>query len=70
MKSANVYLSEAPLEGERPIFAGDLGQIGADLEACRELGAEKVFLDLSFSQEASLLERFLQRIEQLRALAP
>src|SRR5690606_35552018 len=43
---ANVYLTDAPLDGERQPFAGSFEQVVDDLEATRAAGADEVLLQL------------------------
>lgn len=65
----NVLVAEEPLGNDRWIFAGTMDQIKQDVEACRQIGAAELFFDPVFSPDGNSLERFLKRMEQLRALA-
>ncbi len=65
---ANVNVTEKPLGEDRWIFSGTLQQIQQDLDGCRKLGAQETCFDPIFSPDGTSLDRFLARMEQLRAL--
>ena len=64
----NVVITEKPLGMERWIFSGTLEQIGEDVAGCQRIGAKEVVFDPIFSPDATSLDRFLMRMEQLRKL--
>lgn len=66
---ANIEIAEHPLGPDRMIFTGTLGQIQSDIEGCRAIGAHEIILDPTFSSGAQRLDRWLERMEQLRRLA-
>lgn len=65
---ANLYITEEPIAQNRFIFTGTLGQIKEDIEGCLRLKADEIFFDPVFSPDGNSLDRFLRRMEQLRAL--
>jgi hypothetical protein len=65
---ANLYITEEPIAQNRSIFTGTLGQIKEDIEGCRRLKADEIFVDPVFSPDGNSLDRFLRRMEQLRGL--
>lgn len=65
---ANLSITEEPIAQNRFIFTGTLGQIKEDIEGCRRLKADEIFFDPVFSPDGNSLDRFLKRMEQLRAL--
>jgi len=64
---ANVHLTEKPLGKDRGIFAGTLEQIREDVAACKKIGAQELFFDVTFQAES--LEHWLALMEQLRGVA-
>ena len=65
---ANLEISDAPLPGERAIFTGSLEQIREDTIACRDIGANEIIFDPTFSPGAQSLDTWLRLMEQLRSL--
>ena len=66
---ANVSISEQPMGDERMIFYGSLDQIKADIATTRELGADELFFDVTFSPDGTSVGGFQKRMEQLKELA-
>jgi probable F420-dependent oxidoreductase len=66
---ANVELTDQTLGKDRALFSGTLEQVKEDVAACREIGAHEVFFDPSFSPGAQVLGRWLELMQQLRALS-
>jgi probable F420-dependent oxidoreductase len=66
---ANLELAEHPLGPDRMIFAGTLDQIQSDIEGCRQIGADEIILDPTFSAGVQRLDRWLEIMERLRHLA-
>ena len=66
---ANVHVTDDATGSERFIFYGSLDEIKADVEACRDLGVDELFYDVSFSPDGARLDGYLTRMEQLRELA-
>lgn len=65
---ANVNISEQSMGDSRFIFYGSLDEIKADVEAMRDLGADEIFFDVSFSEDGAKLDGYLKRMEQLREI--
>jgi probable F420-dependent oxidoreductase len=66
---ANLSISSAPLGAARPVFAGDLDQIRADIAATRALGAHELLLDAAYTPQTGALADLLEWAERLHALA-
>ena len=60
---ANLHVTDAPLGGDRPIFAGTPDQIRADVEASREAGAAEIDFDVTFDPAVRTPDDFLQGLE-------
>lgn len=66
---ANVGISEKPLGASRPIFAGTLEQIHADVAATRTLGAHELLFDVAYGTGVRSVPDLLEWAERLSALA-
>lgn len=66
---ANVWVTAAPMDASRPIFAGTLEQIRSDLAAARALGAHEVLFDVAYGTGVRSLPDLLEWAERLYALA-
>jgi hypothetical protein len=66
---ANVWISDRALGEQRPIFAGSLDQIRADIAATRGLGAHELLLDAAYTPQVRNLDDLLALAEPLRDLA-
>jgi probable F420-dependent oxidoreductase len=62
---ANIHIT-AQGGADRPIFSGTLEQIAEDVAACKKIGADEVFYDVTF--QARSLDHWLELMEQLRKL--
>jgi alkanesulfonate monooxygenase SsuD/methylene tetrahydromethanopterin reductase-like flavin-dependent oxidoreductase (luciferase family) len=63
---ANLYLTSKPIEKDRGLFAGTMGQVREDLAACEKIGANEVFYELGFTpggQQLSAWERLLEELK-------
>jgi probable F420-dependent oxidoreductase len=67
--TANVEFHPEPLGEDRPIFAGTAEQIEADIFATRQLGAEELIFNTTFSPDIDSIEDLLSRMEQLWTMA-
>lgn len=65
---ANLYIVEQPQPKERMIFSGTIEQIKEDAIACRDIGANELFFDPTFSPGAQSLDHWLALMEQMRKL--
>jgi probable F420-dependent oxidoreductase len=65
---ANLLVTPRPLGADRWIFTGSLAQIEADIAGVRELGADEVFFDPTFSPDGETLDAFLACMERMRRL--
>lgn len=66
---ANLWITERPLGERRPIFAGSIDQIRADLAATRALGAHELLFDAGYTPAVRSLADLLGMAEQLWDLA-
>ena len=66
---ANVYFSDDPIGDGRVDFMGTIEQIGGDVAAARDLGADEVFFDVQFSPDVNSVDAMAMRMEQLREAA-
>lgn len=66
---ANVWIAARPLGAERPIFAGDLEQIRADVAATRALGAHELLFDIAYTPQVQSTGDLLEWAERFHALA-
>lgn len=66
---ANLLVSDASMGEGRWIFTGSADEIKRDIAAVRDIGADEVHFDPSFSPDGASLDGFLQRMEQIRELA-
>ncbi len=62
---ANVEVTGKPLPQDRFIFTGSLDQIKLDIAACRNIGAEEVFIDPGFSAKGQSLDHWLAVMAEL-----
>ncbi len=51
------------------MFSGSLDQIKSDIQATKNLGADEMHFDPTFSPDGTSLEGFLKSLEQLKELA-
>ena len=65
---ANLEISEKQIGDKRVIFTGTLDQIKEDIAGCRNIGAQELFFDPTFSPGAQSLDRWLALMEQMRKL--
>jgi len=63
--TVNVEFHPGPLGDERPIFAGSVEQIEADIVATRQLGAEELIFNAQFSPDVDSADGLLSHMEQL-----
>ncbi|HSQ00257.1 MAG TPA: LLM class F420-dependent oxidoreductase [Candidatus Dormibacteraeota bacterium] len=66
---ANLWISEQALDERRPIFAGSLDQIRADVAAARALGAHEILLEAGYTPQVRGLADLLEWAERLWQLA-
>jgi probable F420-dependent oxidoreductase len=66
---ANLSISERPLGDERPVFAGSLDQIRADVAATRALGAHEILLEASYTPQVRSVADLVEWAERLWELA-
>ena len=66
---ANVDVTNEPLGDQRGIFTGSLDQIKLDIQATKDLGADELHFDPTFSSDGTSLEGFLKSLEQMKQLA-
>ena len=66
---ANLWISDRPLDEQRPIFAGTLDQIRADVAATRALGADELLLEASYTPQVRSVADLLEWAERLWELA-
>ncbi len=66
---ANVDVTNEPLGDQRGIFSGSLDQIKSDIQTTKNLGADEMHFDPTFSPEGTSLEGFLKSLEQLKEVA-
>ena len=66
---ANLLVTDAALGEDRWIFTGSSEQIEGDIAGTRELGADEILFDPTFSPDGTSVEGFLSRMEQMKELA-
>ncbi len=66
---ANLLVTDAALGEDRWLFTGSSEQIEADIAGTRELGADELFFDPTFSPDGVSVDGFLTRMEQMKELA-
>ncbi len=66
---ANVDVTNEPLGDQRGIFSGSLDQIKSDIQTTKNLGADEMHFDPTFSPDGTSLEGFLKSLEQLKEVA-
>jgi len=66
---ANLVVSDAAMGEGRWIFSGSLDEIKGDIAAVKDIGADEVHFDPSFSPDGTSIDGFLKRMEQMRELA-
>jgi probable F420-dependent oxidoreductase len=66
----NAEFTESPVSKDRASFTGSLEQIAEDIHETRKLGAAELVLDVQFSSAIKTAEDILNRMEQLRKVAP
>jgi probable F420-dependent oxidoreductase len=66
---ANLWISARPLGEARPIFAGSIEQVRADIDATRALGAHEVLFDAGFTPQVGAVGDLVACAEQLWELA-
>lgn len=66
---ANVWQTAQPLGDARPIFAGTLDQIRADIAATRDLGAHELLLDAGYTPQVRSVADLIEWSERLWDLA-
>jgi hypothetical protein len=66
---ANVTLTNGPLGDDRFIFTGSRDQIKSDIQGTREIGADELFFDPTFSPAGMSLESFRGSLELMKQLA-
>jgi hypothetical protein len=65
---ANVMLTDGPLGDDRFIFTGSRDQIKSDIQGTREIGADELFFDPTFSPVGMSLESFRGSLELMKQL--
>jgi probable F420-dependent oxidoreductase len=65
---ANLHVTDKSLGNDRAIFTGTMGQIQEDTDACKQIGAHEVHFDPGFEPGQASLDRWLQRMEEVRKL--
>lgn len=65
---ANLTITDSPLGDGRFIFYGSADEVKADIEAVREMGADEIIVDPSFSPDGHSTDGFLSRMEQVREM--
>ena len=65
---ANLHITDKPLGAERGIFAGTLGQIREDAQACAKIGVHELIYDVTFEKQAQTIGGWLQMMETLRKI--
>jgi hypothetical protein len=66
---ANLTVTDQPIEGERFPFTGTWDQIASDVPAIRELGAEELCFDVTFSSYGESADGFLSALEKVHEIA-
>ena len=66
---ANLMVTDQPLGDDRWMFTGSADQIKGDIAATRDVGADELFFDPTFSPDGTSVDGFLSRMEQMRELA-
>lgn len=62
----NLHLTDAPLGDDRWIFSGSADQIKADVAAVRDLGADELTIDPTFSPGVNTADDFVKAVDQIR----
>jgi probable F420-dependent oxidoreductase len=65
---ANLHVTDKPLGNDRAIFAGTMGQIQEDADACKQIGAHEVHFDPGIEPGEASLDSWLKRMEEVRKL--
>jgi len=63
---ANLFLTDKPVEKDRFVFTGSTAQIHDDIAACKEIGAQEVFLEVGFTPGGQSLDNWLRLLEEFR----
>jgi probable F420-dependent oxidoreductase len=66
---ANVVVTKEPVTGERRAFIGSPAQIREDIQALRQGGVNELFFDIQMVPRTPALPEYLERAEELWALA-
>ncbi|MDP3767236.1 MAG: LLM class F420-dependent oxidoreductase [Dehalococcoidia bacterium] len=66
---ANFLLSPEPLGDDRFIYMGSEDQLKQDIKATRDLGADELIFDPTFSPAGESLDGFLSSLEKIKGLA-
>jgi hypothetical protein len=64
----NLHLSDKPAGGGRWPFSGSRDEIKQDIAAVKELGADELVLDVTFSPGVKTADDFMKANEQAREL--
>jgi probable F420-dependent oxidoreductase len=63
---ANLYITEKPVEKDRPVFVGTREQIREDIAASERIGADELFLEVGFTPGGQSLRNWQKLLEEFR----
>ena len=66
---ANVRLTTQPMGEGRPLFAGCVDEIRADVQKVRDIGADELLFDVQFCPGAQRLPHFIEHVESMWELS-
>ena len=66
---ANLHVSPEPLGEGRWIFSGSLEEVKSDIKATRDIGADELLFDPTFSPDGASTETFLNPMERMKQLS-